>query len=260
MTKTETPKPARKHQRRVTLNLIHHSSLGSPELRRALTALAGEHDWDMGAMAAEDLEAIYAEVDDELAAKATDEFIAEPSTIVDHKWTRTDVKCKLCGHPHIRFEFLLRNVRGGVDVWTGSRCIHEYGLNVEGEESAEAALEAIKRVIATAKRKYDRHIWRQEHPDHEMDIRLMRLGRVRLNRPIDVMQYRGLKSAWHDRVQTWTKRAEGAVAYYDKHGYLLPGRTDEIYGALQASGDRKPGGLLERMYGLLHEIDNAFSL
>ena len=50
--------------------------------------------WDV---APDDLEAIYAEVDDELAAKATDEFVADPGTIVDHKWTGAEVKacCRL---------------------------------------------------------------------------------------------------------------------------------------------------------------------
>ena len=254
----QTPKPARKHQRRVTLNLIRHSTLGSPELRGALLRLAETHDWDLTAMSQIDLEVIYVEVDDALAADATAEFVAQPDTCTDHKWTRAEVKCKLCGHPHIRFEFLLRNVKGGTDVWTGSRCIHEYGINVEGEETAEAALEAIKRVIAAAKRKYDRHIWREEHPEHGMDFRMMRLGRDSLNKPVDVQVYKGLKRAWHDRIQTWTKRTDGAQAYYEKHGYLLPGRTDEIYGTLQPDGERKPNGLLDWMYALLNELDNAF--
>lgn len=239
---------ATSHVKRVTLNLIRHAASCPKKLRPVLEKLAAK-DWDLAKLEQAEVETIYARVDDAVAEKARNEFEADLQTVIDHNMDAgpsAGAYCKLCGHEDIRFEFLLRNNRGGKEVWTGSRCIIEYGINVLGEETAEAALAALKAVISEKKREYDRHIWREEHPDHPARIHLLRECVLEELSPyVDVEVWRKLPAGWIDSVREAQKQAEATIRYYEKHGYLLKNRTAMLYGknSLIAEAKRLRGEL-----------------
>lgn len=207
------------HVKRVTLNLIRHSATCPPELRRYLDQLA-DNSWKLKTLAPAVLEHIYAEVDDDLAYRARSEFQADLETVVDHKYSSSHFDCKLCGHNPIRFEFLLRNHRGGQDVWTGSTCIEEYGINVLGAETAEAALAALRRVLAAKRREYQKFEWTGYYPFAGIAIDRLNDDLNQLAEPITADVYAGLPAGWFDAVERWVKSTEGLLRLYKKHGYL----------------------------------------
>lgn len=230
MSKITKQAVATRHVSRVTLNLIRLSKSCPAKLRPVLTRLAGEAGWDLAKLEQHDLELVYALVNDTVAERARHEFAADLETVIDHKYVGADIDCGLCGHEQIRFEFLLRNHGGGEDVWTGSRCIVEYGINVLGEETAEGALLALQKVVAEKKREYDRWEWQQEHTTHAIDFQKIVRGINRLAEPVTIQVWHHLGTNFQGRSDAWMKSAEGALRYYAKHGYLLKTRTDEMYG------------------------------
>ena len=218
------------HVRRVTLNLLRHSACCPDELRTMINKLANKLDWQISALTKIEQETLYATVDEDLANKSRDEFVANTDSITDHR--HNDTHCKLCGHQHIRFEFELTNDHeGGSSVLTGSQCIETYGLNVDGEGTAEDALRALRGAITRAKRIANREDWREAHPDHEADMAELRqcYGELRMKQSPWKL-YRHLNSNWKDRCKRMVTKSRAVLKYYDREGFLTDGRTSMVYG------------------------------
>jgi hypothetical protein len=248
-----TTLPPGSHARRVTLNLLRYAACCPVPLRPVLhkLSLAG---WQIGKLEKIELETIYAYVDDQIAEKAKGEYVADLSTIVDHCLADglADGVCLLCGHQHTRWEFTLKNTAGGLDHKTGSTCIEEYGLNVDGAATAEEALAMLRGAIAKAKKKAIREDWQKAHPDHvaqfaEFAAQISRLGVYRwlpwqLRRHID-------SYTWGKQTKAWLMAAKAIAKYYAKEEFLTPSKTEKLFA---------PNGLLELARVYLADLDRAF--
>lgn len=225
-----TTKTDRAHIRRVTLNLIRHALCCPRPLRRVLNKLA-KFEWDMDALPAKALDTIYAYVDEELAEKAKAEFTADTSSIVDHR--ASDWTCELCGHQNCRWEFTLENVAGGQSVKTGSHCIVEYSLSVDGEVSAEEALKRLRAAISRMKRVEECEKWQQAHPDHVEIMDRLKTVYDYVRAPISVRTlWNYLKRGWNSRTNPWQKKAKATLKYYNREGFLTAKRTDDLSGLI----------------------------
>jgi hypothetical protein len=226
------------HVQRVTLNLIRLSAACPPELRRVLDTLADDdHEWMVDRLPRSDIERVYAYVDGALANRAMAEFTADTNSLIDHR--SCDAECRLCGQKHIRFEFLLRNGQGGRDVWTGSTCIEEYGLSVDGETTAEEALKLLRAAIGRAKRKAEREDWQAAHPDHVADF-------ADISRAVSVVRTTpsysfktALPGNWWRTCKDFLRVGKAPLKFYSREEFLTELRTRQVYG----SGD-KPGVLV----------------
>ena len=224
------------HVRRVTLNLLRHSACCPDDLRPMLDKLAGPLDWKLDALSDVEKETLYATVDENLANAAKDEFQADLRTAVDHRHN-TDEWCKLCGHQHIRFEFDLINTAGGQSTKTGSTCIETYGLNVDGEGTAEQALIALHGAINRLKRVAEKEDWQKAHPEHvaEMDRLRGLYGTLRMNQQPWKL-YRFLNDNWNKRCRSMVTRTRAILKYYDREGFLTEKRSAQCYGAEGTTG------------------------
>ncbi len=146
------------HDKRVTLTLARYSARVKeiPGMVSALDALA-QVDYDFDAAPQASQEMVFAHFDDELEAVIKSEFEADPEFLIDHKGV--DATCQLCGQAHIRFEFNIKNVKGGVDVRCGSDCIITHGLCVKGTETAEEARAALEKAIRKQLKKLRIEAW-----------------------------------------------------------------------------------------------------
>lgn len=225
-----TGAPTRSHHvRRVTLNLLRHSTVCPAELKAVLNKLAVRCLWDLDGLTQPERELIYATVDGELADAAKAEFSADTETLVDHRHHMST--CHLCGHNPIRFEFTLRNTAGGLDVNTGSTCIERYGINVDGEAAAEFALRKLRAAIARAKKKAAREDWQEDHEDHVDDV-------VHLRRVLRFVEkyrkpghlYRYLNSGWNPRARKAIREIRAAVRYYEREEFMTELQTSRVYG------------------------------
>jgi hypothetical protein len=244
--------PASAHARRVTLNLLRHSVTTPSIINSALDRI---HDcgYDMTAVAREDLELVYATVDAELCAQVLSEFEVDTSTMRDYGFPfwrvlrsgRTiskattpnwfhgvhEVDCRLCGHKHNRYEFLARNTAGGEDIWMGSTCIGKYGLVVDGEATAEAALKALNKAKSVSKQAQTKAAWQADNPGYEATIEALSgalsscVSYVGYSQFALLPMYRG---EFQNRRHNLAKSLRGALTYYRKHGYLTPKRTTDV--------------------------------
>lgn len=239
---------ANAHVRRVTLNLIRLSACCPEALRGPLDILANRVGWDLDKLDRKHVEMIYAYVDDTLAENAKAEFSANTKTIIDHRMDTAE--CKLCGHKHIRWEFQLENTAGGTDVWTGSTCIVEYGINVDGSATAEEALARLNEAINKAKRKAAMEDWQAAYPNHKADMaRVFAASTALFPHPMYGIHYSlvepHFRARWK-RMQQWGK---AAVRYYDREGFLTEKRTRQVFG--------KVDGVLALHRQLMTEWDRA---
>jgi hypothetical protein len=227
---------AKRHQRRVTLNLIRHAKACPPKLRKVLDHL-DEVYWDLTALDQKEIEVIYGTDLVALGDKAKSEFSADLETIRDllrdPNPENPEGWCLLCGHHHIRWEFDLINHAGGRSTKTGSTCIVTYGLNVDGYGTEEAALEALKAAINAAKRRAMREDWQAAHPTHAQDIeKLEQLSTwMVLNYQLSPFQlYQHTHADWKRRNEIFRRQSRSIVKYYLTHGFLSPRRTARMYG------------------------------
>ncbi len=226
------PPPALRsaHVRRVTLNLIRHASaeVCPPDLAAALNRLADQCDWDMAGLSREDLELIFALVDEETANRAAAQFWADTQTIIDHR-ASTGV-CELCGQPHIRWEFTIRNGDGGRSIQCGSSCIVTYGLSVDGEAAGEAALAKLKAAIGKLKKVAARDAWTAAHPDHRQVMETVAVAQLWYGKRLNPWQlYRFLGLNWRSRVIKQIRSIRAVLKYYRKNGYLTPTKTSAVW-------------------------------
>lgn len=85
--------------------------------------------------------------------------------------------CDLCGKGDSRddganedkllYEFKLTNTKGGTDVWTGSTCIWQHGLHVDGAANADEAKEILRKELQSHIKVWKVEQWQADNPDHE---------------------------------------------------------------------------------------------
>lgn len=144
-------------------------------MRSALDAVRAKN-YDFELVDGSSLERIYARFDDEFAAKVLSEyrFVPERGSCRDNV-DNTGI-CALCGkgdsrddganEDHIRYEFKLTNDAGGEDVWTGSTCIVNHALKVQGAETSDEARRILERALREHISWWKQEQWRAEHGDH----------------------------------------------------------------------------------------------
>ena len=246
------------HTMRTTLNLIRHAACSSPELRAAVDMLAARA-WDIDALAAAEpvaAEVIFGEVNDDLAARAKDEFYAVTSTCIDYR--SSDAICPLCGHQHIRFVFTLRNRNDdGRDIQCGSTCIIKWGFNVDGDLTGEAALKAINKAISDMKRAASREFWQAQRPEHLDEMRdLWRFAFRRTT--LSSFMWPGsrlfpyLNPNWYARVKTLRKAARPIAKYYEAERFLTAKKDAQAYG-----DEVVRGGVVQAARDMMVEYDHA---
>lgn len=244
--------PASAHARRVTLNLVRHAASTPADVKAVLNRIH-ECNYDMTAVTKEDLELVYATVDADLCNSALGEFEVDTKTMRDYgfPYWRTlrdggsiskastpewfdgvhEVDCRLCGHKHNRFEFLARNTSGGDDVWMGSTCITKYGLVVDGEATAEAALKALNTAKTASKKAQTMDKWQKEHPDHKATMEALAGALTACEAYVPYGRYRLLpiyRGEYDNRRHNLSKILRGALKYYQAHGYLTAKRTTDV--------------------------------
>lgn len=250
------------HTRRVTLNLIRASTVCPDDLAFIVDDLAASR-WDWAKLTQADAEAIYGLVNDDLVERAKAEFSADTTTVVDMDRHYADhpefvdedgdTFCPLCGHKHVRWGFTLRNLanprpdaREGSSLLTGSTCVVQYGLRVDGSTTAEAALAALNKAIAGLQRKAEREDWQAAHPDHVQDMATlakaeqyigpdwMRVipwsARAELPRPW------GSRNSAHHNLGKWLR---ATLKFYRANRFLTAARSEQCYesGALATATD-----------------------
>jgi len=144
-------------------------------LRPALEALAAVN-FDMERLDNETVETLYAGLDDTFSAKVLAEFsyVSAFGSVRDNG--ACIAICNLCGkgdsrddganRDHLRYEFKLTNSAGGADVWTGSTCIVNHSLKVQGAGNADEARRILEKSFREHLAMWRIEQWRAEHPDH----------------------------------------------------------------------------------------------
>ncbi len=241
------------HTRRVTLTLIRASTRCPDDLVFIVDSLAGA-GWDWSTLTQADAEAVYGLVNDDLVEQAKSEFSADTTTVVDlarHLADHPefvdddgDTFCPLCGHKHLRWGFTLQNtvkadqgITEGRDLLTGSTCVVQYGLRVDGTMTAEAALEALNKAIAGLMRKAEREDWQKEHPDHRRELAIVAHAEDRIGKRwfsfVNAEARRMLPYPWGSHRNrehaAYAKWARATVKYYATHGYLTAERSEQLY-------------------------------
>jgi hypothetical protein len=239
------------HVRRVTLNLIRGAACCPPELREVIDHLAGECEWSIDRLSSGQLEIVYGYVDADLAERAKAEYSADIESIVDHR--SSDAMCLLCGHKHIRWEFTLRNGHGGRNHKTGSTCIEEYGLNVDGAATAEDALALLRGAIAAGKRRASRDAWQEEYPDHADRMAALteafRVIRSNQYPPWRIRHYLPCGvDHFYRTAKKWLSASRSVLAYYNKNEFLTDKKTAQAFGA---------GGLIAKSTELMGWLKSA---
>jgi len=153
----------------VTLGTYSH-------LRPALEALAAVN-FDMERLPDETVQVLYAGLDDTFSAKVLAEFSYVPGRGAVRDNGACVAICNLCGkgdsrddganRDHLRYEFRLTNVAGGEPVWTGSTCIINHALKVQGAENAEEARRILEKSFREHLAMWRIEQWQAEHPDHK---------------------------------------------------------------------------------------------
>jgi hypothetical protein len=122
------------------------------------------------------LETIYAHFDEDFTDEVRNEYTFYPSPSNVRVHPAAVAICELCGKgdsketgdnkDHLRIEYKLDNHAGGQDVWCGSTCIVNFGLNVDGAATAEEAERLLSKSMRQALRQFEIAAWRAENPDH----------------------------------------------------------------------------------------------
>lgn len=241
------------HTRRVTLNLVRASTKCPDDLICIVDQLS-DSGWDWDKLTQADAEAIYGLLTNELVESAKAEFSADTATVIDLDRHRDDgpdfidddgdTHCPLCGHKHLRWGFTLRNTvkhdtgaELGEDLLTGSTCVVQYGLRVDAETTAEAALAALNAAIARLTRKAEREDWQREHPEHVADLEVVAHAEALVGKTwydhVPPVARKALPYPWgqyrSEKHRSFAQWARASVKYHAKHGFLTNDRTEQLY-------------------------------
>ena len=231
--------PAGAHAFRVTLNLLQHSTSCPPKLKAAIAKLE-RADWDRQCLSDIDLQLIYGLVTPEVCETALAEWSVDTSKMRDYAypyssadwetWHTGDwsVDCRLCGHKHNRFEFPMENSNGNV-IWTGSTCIQKFGVVVNGEATAERALDLLRKAMNSSKKMQSRSQWQEAHPDHEEVMDLLGDGLYLCTRRVPFRMWRSLPAHWQRDTRELAKKLRATLKYHGKNGYLTDQRTCDVW-------------------------------
>ena len=120
---------------------------------------------------------------------------------------------------------------------TGSRCIETYGINVDGEGTAEEALSALRGAISKMKRKADMEDWQKAHPDHAQSMaQLVEENKILRTHRNPFWLYRFLDPGWKKRCADLRSIQRASIKYYRREGFLTPTRTAQVFGTQGALG------------------------
>ena len=236
---------ANAHIRRITLNLMRHAASCPPDVAVVADRLA-DNGWDWDTLTKLEAEALFSFVTADTAKAALGEFYADTTTIHDLGRDRGsadreyidddgDTHCPLCGHKHIRWGFVVRNDDDGGKLFRcGSSCVVQYGLRVDGEATAEAALKKLNAAISGMQRKATREDWQTDHPDHADDMMIVGLALMLLadhrRWSWDVKRKLRSGSQWWDQTwKAWATSAKATIKYYRKHDFITQTRTAWLY-------------------------------
>lgn len=149
------------HDKRVTLQLARLSTAAdqNPEFAAALNELPSL-GFDVFKLSQEHQEVLFAEFDDEMEQRIKDQFIADPSYLIDLKHSMG--VCPLCGHVGCRYLFRIKNTLNGNTIECGSECIITHGLCVKGAETAEHARKALEATIRRHIKKLKIEAWHED--------------------------------------------------------------------------------------------------
>ena len=149
------------HDKRVTLQLARLSTAAdqNPEFAAALNELPSL-GFDVYKLSQEHQEILFAEFDDEMEQRIKDQFIADPSYLIDLKHSMG--VCPLCGHIGCRYLFRIKNTLNGKTIECGSECIITHGLCVKGAETAEHARKALEATIRRHIKKLKIEAWHED--------------------------------------------------------------------------------------------------
>jgi len=164
---------------RTTLVLAMHSvylkTIEDDTLVDAMDVIVASN-FDLQRVDTDTLEAVYAHFDEATTAKVLGEYTFRPRHGNIRDLSACIGTCNLCGkgdsrddgdnQDKIRYEFRLTNTAGGSDVWTGSTCIINHHLKVDGAGTSEEARKALQRAFNQHKEEWKREAWRMAYPDH----------------------------------------------------------------------------------------------
>lgn len=154
--------------------------------------------------------------------------------------------CALCGkgdskdeggnEDHLRYEFKLTNQAGGEDVWTGSTCIVNHHLKVDGAANSEEAKAILTKALRQHIALWKQEAWRAEHGDHvdipEQWSRFRFLprqldpwglfGRYDVELSVVGIKRDELKHAAHRLFRPF----RSATRFYERKSFLSPSKTE----------------------------------
>lgn len=142
----------------------------------ALEALRAQN-YDYERLPDETLQALFAGLDEDFTKQVLAEFrfIAKLGAVRDHR--ACVAICNLCGKgdsrddgansDHLRYEFRLTNTEGGSEVWTGSTCIINHALKVDGAGNADEARRILEKSFREHMALWRIEQWQALNPDHK---------------------------------------------------------------------------------------------
>lgn len=167
---------AYKVKRSTAVLALHSVTLSEyGHLRPALEKLAAVN-FDLERLDNETLQVLYVGLDDAFTAKVLAEFEFERGLGAVRDNRACVAVCNLCGkgdsrddganRDHLRYEFRLANKAGGTEVWTGSTCIINHAIKVQGAANADEARRILEKVFREHLARWRIEQWQGEHPDH----------------------------------------------------------------------------------------------
>lgn len=163
---------------RTTIALLVHSKALEAERDAEMTEAVRAvwtANYALDVLDARTLECVSS-LDEALTKAAANEYEFSPDlgSIRDHGMHVGT--CALCGKGDskgdgsnrdlLRYDFLLRNTAGGVDLWVGRTCIVKFGLRVAGAATAAEAQKILERAMRTHMRWWEVQAFRAANPDH----------------------------------------------------------------------------------------------
>jgi hypothetical protein len=165
---------------RATAVLAAHSNTIAAKQDKALTAVLARLrvvNFDIARLKPREVEYVFAYFDAKITASITGEFSFSPSHGSIRDLKSGGGHCDLCGkgdsrddggnEDKLRYQFLLRNDKGGQDIWVGSSCIWQHGLHVDGAANMEEAKEVLRKSLQDHIRTWKVQDWQLANPDHE---------------------------------------------------------------------------------------------
>lgn len=164
---------------RATAVLAAHSHTIAAKQDKALNAVLARLrvvNFDISRLKPREVEYVFAYFDAKITGQITSEFSFSPSYGSIRDLKSGGGHCDLCGkgdsrddgenEDKLRYQFLLKNDKGGQDIWVGSSCIWQHGLHVDGAANMEEAKEVLRKSLQDHIRTWKVQDWQLANPDH----------------------------------------------------------------------------------------------